>query len=53
MVHKLYAVVCKCWNAIYCTCKGAVNFTLTEHHENTIEYWKRIEHVDQQIKKRP
>ena len=52
MARKIYSVVCRCWNVIYCGCKEVVNFQVAEPYENTIEYWKRIEHVDQYTKKR-
>ena len=51
MTHKVYAVICKCWNAIYCTCKNVMNFKFPES-QDSVEHWKRIEHVDQYTKKR-
>ena len=52
MTNKIYSAVCKCWNVFFCTCKEAMNFKLSEPYENTIDYWKRIEHIDQYYKKR-
>ena len=52
MARKLYSVVCRCWKAVYCTCKDAVTGRMPEPYVDTIEYWKRIEGVDQYPKKR-
>ena len=42
MGHKIISAVCECWKII-CKCSGWI----VPQETNTIEYWKRIEHVDQ------
>mgnify|MGYP003318780260 CR=1 FL=1 len=44
MGHKIISAVCECWKVI-CRCSEWI----APHETNTIEYWKRIEHVDQPI----
>ena len=53
MVNVLTSV-CKCLNKVYCMCKGLVHPPeMPQISEKDLEEWKRIEHVDQFIQKRP
>ena len=49
MTRKIYSVVCKCWNTVFCACKDVL--VRPQPYENTIEYWKHIEGVDEYLKK--
>ena len=49
MSHKIFSVVCKCWNKLYCAC---VDVFATPTSKDDLEEWRRIEHVDQYYKKR-
>jgi len=44
MVQKIVSVICNCFGKIYCKCK---EIGYKPNYIDSIEYWKRIEHVDQ------
>ena len=54
MHYKMFSVVCKCWNKVFCVC---ANFVTSSRKasiaERDLAEWRRIEHVDQYISKRP
>ena len=43
MVRKIVSVICDCLEKIYCRCK---EIGYKPNYIDSIEYWKRIEHVD-------
>ena len=49
MDHKIFSVVCKCWDKICCAC---THIFPTPTIKNDLEEWKRIEGIDQYVKKR-
>jgi len=49
MGHKIFSTVCKCWHKIYCVCIDVLSIP---YAKNDLEEWRRIEGIDQYIKKR-